>query len=177
LLNEPTLTQLRSLRLDGMLRALEDDATSTAAAALTFEQRLALLVQREIDWRDGKRVERLLKAAKLKVPPCRERAPGREDAPKCVEQDEPHGLRLALASSAACAARSLHDDGRAYRRPCMRAVRTSAVASHATVRTASADKRSTHWSRSKRSSFNISASAASWPSLSSVTRLRRNVVR
>jgi DNA replication protein DnaC len=67
LLNEPTLMQLRSLRLDGMLRALEDDATTTAAATLSFEQRLALLVQREIDWRDGKRVERLLKAAKLKV--------------------------------------------------------------------------------------------------------------
>jgi hypothetical protein len=61
------LTQLRTLRLDGMLRALEDDATTTAAAALTFEQRLALLVQREVDWRDGKRVARLLKAAKLKV--------------------------------------------------------------------------------------------------------------
>jgi DNA replication protein DnaC len=67
LLNEPTLTQLRSLRLDGMLRALEDDATTMAAATLGFEQRLAMLVQREIDWRDGKRVERLLKAAKLKV--------------------------------------------------------------------------------------------------------------
>ena len=67
MLNEPTLMQLRSLRLDGMLRALEDDATTMATAALTFEQRLALLVQREIDWRDGKRVERLLKAAKLKV--------------------------------------------------------------------------------------------------------------
>jgi DNA replication protein DnaC len=67
LLNEPTLTQLRTLRLDGMLRALEDAAISTAAASLSFEQRLALLVQREIDWRDGKRVERLLKAAKLKV--------------------------------------------------------------------------------------------------------------
>ena len=67
MLNEPTLTQLRTLRLDGMLRAIEDDAASTAAASLTFEQRLALLVQREVDWRDGKRVERLLKAAKLKV--------------------------------------------------------------------------------------------------------------
>ena len=67
MLNEPTLMQLRSLRLDGMLRALEDDATTSAAATLGFEQRLAMLVQREIDWRDGKRVERLLKAAKLKV--------------------------------------------------------------------------------------------------------------
>jgi DNA replication protein DnaC len=66
-LNEPTITQLRGLRLDGMLRALQDEAVSTAAAGLPFEQRFALLVQREVDWRDGKRVQRLLKAARLKV--------------------------------------------------------------------------------------------------------------
>jgi len=67
LLNEQTITQLRTLRLDGMARALQDEAVSTAAAALPFEQRLALLVQREVDWRDDKRVDRLLKAARLKV--------------------------------------------------------------------------------------------------------------
>jgi DNA replication protein DnaC len=67
LLNEHTLDQLRGLRLDGMVHALTDQASSTAAAALGFEERLALLVQREIDWRDGKRLTRLLKAAKLKV--------------------------------------------------------------------------------------------------------------
>ncbi len=67
MLNEQTITQLRTLRLDGMARALQDEAVSTAAAALPFEQRLALLVQREVDWRDDKRVDRLLKAARLKV--------------------------------------------------------------------------------------------------------------
>jgi len=67
LLNEHTLDQLRGLRLDGMVHALTDQATSAAAAALAFDERLALLVQREIDWRDGKRLARLLKAAKLKV--------------------------------------------------------------------------------------------------------------
>ena len=67
MLNEHTLDQLRGLRLDGMVHALADQATSTAAAELAFEERLALLVQREIDWRDGKRLTRLLKAAKLKV--------------------------------------------------------------------------------------------------------------
>jgi DNA replication protein DnaC len=67
LLNEHTLDQLRSLRLDGMVHALADDATRTAAAALSFEERLAMLVQREVDWRDGKRLARLLKAARLKV--------------------------------------------------------------------------------------------------------------
>ena len=67
LLNEHTLSQLRALRLDGMVHALQDAATSAAAAALPFEERLGIVVQREIDWRDGKRLERLLKAAKLKV--------------------------------------------------------------------------------------------------------------
>jgi DNA replication protein DnaC len=67
LLNEHTLDQLRGLRLDGMVHALADQATSAAAAALAFDERMALLVQREIDWRDGKRLARLLKAAKLKV--------------------------------------------------------------------------------------------------------------
>ena len=67
MLNEHTLDQLRSLRLDGMLRAIEDQAASTTAAELGFDDRLTLLVQREIAWRDDRRVAKLLKAAKLKV--------------------------------------------------------------------------------------------------------------
>jgi DNA replication protein DnaC len=50
-----------------MVAALPTHATSSAAAELPFEERLALLVQREIDWRDSKRLARLLKAARLKV--------------------------------------------------------------------------------------------------------------
>ncbi len=67
MLNEQTLTQLKSLRLDGMLAALTDQAISSAAANLGFDDRVAMLVQREIDWRGDKRVTRLLKAARLKV--------------------------------------------------------------------------------------------------------------
>lgn len=67
MLNEHTLNQLRGLRLDGMVHALREQAMSAAAAPLAFEERLGLLVQHEVDWRDGKRLERLLKAAKLKV--------------------------------------------------------------------------------------------------------------
>jgi DNA replication protein DnaC len=67
MLNEHTLDQLRGLRLDGMVHAIEEQATSTAAAALSFEDRLTLLVQSEVAWRDDRRVARLLKAAKLKV--------------------------------------------------------------------------------------------------------------
>jgi len=67
MLNEHTLNQLRGLRLDGMVRAIEEQTTSTAATALAFDERLTLLVQREVAWRDDRRVARLLKAAKLKV--------------------------------------------------------------------------------------------------------------
>jgi DNA replication protein DnaC len=67
MLNEHTLTQLRQLRLDGMVRAIEEQATSTAATALGFDDRLSLLVQCEVAWRDDRRLQRLLKAAKLKV--------------------------------------------------------------------------------------------------------------
>jgi DNA replication protein DnaC len=62
-----TLDQLKHLRLDGLLAALNDQAISSAAAELAFDDRLSLLVQREIDWRDQKRLTRLLKTAKLKV--------------------------------------------------------------------------------------------------------------
>jgi DNA replication protein DnaC len=67
MLNEHTINQLRGLRLDGMVRAIEDQTSSAAATALGFEERLTLLVQREVDWRDDRRVARLLKAARLKV--------------------------------------------------------------------------------------------------------------
>ena len=50
-----TLDQLRGLRLDGMIAALADTGTQAAAEQLPFDQRLALLVQRELDWRDGRR--------------------------------------------------------------------------------------------------------------------------
>jgi DNA replication protein DnaC len=50
-----------------MIAALTDPATMRAGEALPFADQLATLVQREIDWRDGKRLQRLLKAAKLKV--------------------------------------------------------------------------------------------------------------
>ena len=67
MLAQQTLEQLRTLRLDGMVAALNDPATSAAADTLPFDARLTLLVQREIDWRDGRRLARLLKAARLKV--------------------------------------------------------------------------------------------------------------
>src|SRR5579862_9917638 len=66
MLTHQTVTQLRSLRLDGMARAFEEQLTQPAATGLAFEERFGLLVDRELAWRDTRRLERLLKQAKLK---------------------------------------------------------------------------------------------------------------
>ena len=67
LLND-TLQQLRDLRLTGMAAALEEQLTHGACAALGFEERLALLVDRETHHRHDKRLAALLKRARLKYP-------------------------------------------------------------------------------------------------------------
>ena len=67
MLTYPTLDQLRALRLEGMARALEEQHAHPAIEALTFDERLAQLIDRELLLRDGKRIERLLKAARIKV--------------------------------------------------------------------------------------------------------------
>ena len=68
MLSNPTLQQLRQMRLHGMADALEEQRSITAAHALDFEARLALLVEREMTSRDNRRLERLLKQAKLRLP-------------------------------------------------------------------------------------------------------------
>lgn len=63
-----TLTRLRELRLAGMAAAIEEQATNSASSALGFEERLALVVDREVNHRNDKRVAGLLKRARLKYP-------------------------------------------------------------------------------------------------------------
>ena len=67
MLNQHTLQLLTQLKLDGMARAFEEQSSQTHAASLSFEERFGLLVDREFMHRDTKRVDRLLKQAKLKV--------------------------------------------------------------------------------------------------------------
>lgn len=66
MLTQHTLTQLHHLRLSGMARALEEQWTLPACHSLSFDERLGLLLDREVAWRDNKRLERLSKQAKLK---------------------------------------------------------------------------------------------------------------
>jgi len=66
MLMQHSLEQLRSLRLEGMARAFEEQLMQPAIAALSFEERFAQLIDREVLLRDNKRIERLLKAARIK---------------------------------------------------------------------------------------------------------------
>jgi DNA replication protein DnaC len=61
-----TLTQLRTLKLEGMAHAFEEQLTLPATTTLPFEDRFALLVEREAAHRDSTRMTRLLKKARLK---------------------------------------------------------------------------------------------------------------
>jgi len=50
-----TLAQLRDLKLAGMVIAVEEQLSSSASTALCFEERLALMVDREVHHRGDKR--------------------------------------------------------------------------------------------------------------------------
>ena len=67
MLNQHTLQLLTQLKLDGMARAFQEQSGQPSLASLSFEERFGLLVDREFTHRDTKRVDRLLKQAKLKV--------------------------------------------------------------------------------------------------------------
>ena len=63
-----TLEQLRGLKLNGMAGGLQEQLTQAGMTGISFEERLALLVDREVHWRNDKRQTRLLKLAHLKYP-------------------------------------------------------------------------------------------------------------
>jgi DNA replication protein DnaC len=61
-----TLAQLRTLKLDGLAAGLEEQIAQAGMTALSFEERLALLVDRETHHRNDRKLVRLLKQARLK---------------------------------------------------------------------------------------------------------------
>ena len=63
-----TIEQLRTLKLHGMAGGLQEQLTQAGMTGISFEERLALLVDREVHLRNDKRQERLLKLAHLKYP-------------------------------------------------------------------------------------------------------------
>src|ERR1700759_3264487 len=67
MLTNPTTETLKALKLQGMLEALEEQQQTPSLQALSFEERVALLVDRERLHRYNQRRTRLLRAARLKV--------------------------------------------------------------------------------------------------------------
>ena len=66
MLNEATLEQIKSLKLAGMAQALEQQLASPQSQTLSFEERLGLLIEAEVNDRTYKREIRLKSQAKLK---------------------------------------------------------------------------------------------------------------
>jgi DNA replication protein DnaC len=66
MIDHATIAQLRSLKLMGFAAELEDQIARAGTHALNFEERLAMLVQREVHLREDRKRTRLLQRAKLK---------------------------------------------------------------------------------------------------------------
>lgn len=91
MLNHPTLDKLQSLKLNGMATALLEQMNSSSIEALSFEERLGLLVDRESTYRDNRRMTSRLRRAKLRHNACMED----------IDYRHPRGLDKALINSMA----------------------------------------------------------------------------
>jgi DNA replication protein DnaC len=67
-----TAEKLKAMRLGAMAELLLNQESQTAAAQLSFEERLGLLVDYEWTNRQNKKLQRLLKNARLKINACLE---------------------------------------------------------------------------------------------------------
>lgn len=67
MLTHPTEDKLQALRLNGMLKALEEQRRTPDIQELDFEERLGLLVDREATERENRRLGSRLKKARLRL--------------------------------------------------------------------------------------------------------------
>lgn len=66
MLNHPTLDKLKSLKFNGMVNALAEQLNTPDIGEMTFEERLGLLVDREMTERENRRLTSRLRRARLK---------------------------------------------------------------------------------------------------------------
>ena len=85
MLYEQTLEKLSALRLHGMVQALEEQRRQPDITSLEFEDRLALLVERQWLWKENRGLVARLQAAQLKL------AASVED----IDYRHPRGLKRA----------------------------------------------------------------------------------
>ena len=70
MLTHPTVDKLQQLRCAGMAKALAEQLDSSEVGALSFEERLGLLVDREITERHSRQLTNRLRRARLKHDAC-----------------------------------------------------------------------------------------------------------
>ncbi len=81
---EQTITQLRQLKLSGMANALVNQQEQPGLyEALSFQERLQLLADSEMNEREHRKQQRLLKAARLKI----------QANPQDIDYQHPRGLK------------------------------------------------------------------------------------
>ena len=91
MLTHPTLDKLRTLKCTGMAAALSEQMTLPDIDTLTFEERLGLLVDRELTERNNRRTSNRLRRARLKHQATIEN----------IDYRHPRGLDKALMQSLA----------------------------------------------------------------------------
>lgn len=89
MLDQQTVDKLKSMRLNGMAEAFLNQIKQPANVALSFEERLGLLVDYEWTKRQNRRLARLLKNASFKLQACMED----------IDYHHPRGLDRAVMES------------------------------------------------------------------------------
>lgn len=68
--NEQTLEKLYAMKLTGMADAFRDQLNQPAMNDLSFEERFAFLVDQHFTWKEDRRMQTLLRQARLKDNAC-----------------------------------------------------------------------------------------------------------
>ena len=72
MLNQQTIEKLHVMRMRGMADAFTQQQEDPQTTQLSFEERFALLVDRQWNWRQNRALERRLRDARLQGPACME---------------------------------------------------------------------------------------------------------
>jgi DNA replication protein DnaC len=70
MLTQPTIEKLIAMRLRGMAEAIREQQESTDCHQLSFEERFALLVDRQWNWRENRALDRRLRNGRLQGSAC-----------------------------------------------------------------------------------------------------------
>ena len=72
MMTQQTMEKLRAMRLRGMAEAYQQQLENAEVSRLTFDERLAMLVDNQATWRENKALARRLKTSRLDSEPCAE---------------------------------------------------------------------------------------------------------